>query len=174
MWREENRQLFAQCLQGLAQDETVQRMRAIPQHVKGVSCYDHCVFVAYLSFTLCRALGLDYRAAARAGLLHDLYLQHWEHTDIGPFRRLVVHPRMALENARRFGLNRAERDAIAAHMWPLTLRPPRHAVGWAVCLADKAATGVEMLHLYRRLGVEQNVRSLADLRAASCAGRCKR
>ena len=66
-----------------------------------------------------------------------------------------------------------ERDAIAAHMWPLTLRPPRHAVGWAVCLADKAAAGVEMLHLYRRLGVEQNVRSLADLRAASCAGRRK-
>lgn len=75
-WKEENRALFAACLNGLEDEPMVRAMDAIPQHVKGVSCYDHCLFVAYVGFTLCRIFGLDYRAAARAGLLHDLYLQN--------------------------------------------------------------------------------------------------
>ena len=90
-WKEENRALFAACLNGLEDEPMVRAMDAIPQHVKGVSCYDHCLFVAYVGFTLCRIFGLDYRAAARAGLLHDLYLQKWEETDVGRFRRLVIH-----------------------------------------------------------------------------------
>ena len=85
-WKEENRALFAACLNGLEDEPMVRAMDAIPQHVKGVSCYDHCLFVAYVGFTLCRIFGLDYRAAARAGLLHDLYLQKWEETDVGRFR----------------------------------------------------------------------------------------
>ena len=38
-WKEENRALFAACLNGL--EPMVRAMDAIPQHVKGVSCYDH-------------------------------------------------------------------------------------------------------------------------------------
>ena len=171
MWREENRRLFAECLQDLQHDELVCRMRAIPQHVKGVSCYDHCLFVAYLGFTFCRIFGLDYRAAARAGLLHDLYLQHWEDTDVGRFERLVIHPRMALENARRYGLSLREEDIIVKHMWPLTLKLPRYPESYFVSLADKIAASVEMLHLYRTLGVGRNVDSLAVSR---CAVRARR
>ena len=43
------------------------------RHHYGVSRMQHCVNVAYYSFVVCRRLGLDYRAAARAGLLHDLF-----------------------------------------------------------------------------------------------------
>ena len=74
-WKEENRALFAACLDGLENDPTVCGMRTIPQHTKGISCYDHSLFVAYVAFTLCRACKLDYRAAARGGLLHDLYFK---------------------------------------------------------------------------------------------------
>ena len=123
-WKEENRALFAACLNGLEDEPMVRAMDAIPQHVKGVSCYDHCLFVAYVGFTLCRIFGLDYRAAARAGLLHDLYLQKWEETDVGRFRRLVIHPQLALENARAFGLSPMEEDIIGKHMWPLTAPLP--------------------------------------------------
>lgn len=160
MWREENRALFAQCLQGLAQDPTVRRMRAIPQHVKGVSCYDHCLFVAYLGFTFCRALNLDYRAAARAGLLHDLYLQHWEQTDFTHWRRLVIHPQLALNNAQRFGLSEREADIIGKHMWPLTMAAPRYAESFWVGVADKLAASLEMLHLFNVLGVRRNLLAL--------------
>ncbi len=156
-WREENRALFAACLDGLEDDPTVCAMQEIPQHVKGVSCYDHSLFVAYVGFTLCRACGLDYRAAARAGLLHDLYLQHWEQTGVGRLRRLTLHPRLALQNARAFGLSPMEEDIIGKHMWPLTVTPPRYREAYLVSLADKLCALAEMARLYGPLDVRRNL-----------------
>lgn len=158
-WKEENRALFAACLNGLEDEPMVRAMDAIPQHVKGVSCYDHCLFVAYVGFTLCRIFGLDYRAAARAGLLHDLYLQKWEETDVGRFRRLVIHPQLALENARAFGLSPMEEDIIGKHMWPLTAPLPYYKESYMVSLADKICATLEMAHLYGLLGVRRNLRA---------------
>lgn len=160
-WREENRALFAACLDGLENDPTVRAMQTIPQHVKGVSCYDHSLFVAYVGFTLCRACGLDYRAAARAGLLHDLYLQRWEETNVGRLRRLTLHPRLALQNARAFGLSPMEEDIIGKHMWPLTAALPRYREAYLVSLADKLCALAEMAHLYGPLGVRRNLGACA-------------
>ena len=151
-WKEENRALFAACLNGLEDEPMVRAMDAIPQHVKGVSCYDHCLFVAYVGFTLCRIFGLDYRAAARAGLLHDLYLQKWEETDVGRFRRLVIHPQLALENARAFGLSPMEEDIIGKHMWPLTIIPPTCREAWIVNSADTFISLMETIASRKRFG----------------------
>lgn len=161
-WKEENRAQFAACLDGLENDPTVCEMRTIQQHAKGISCYDHSLFVAYVAFLMCRACGLDYRAAARGGLLHDLYLQHWEETDVGRFRRLVLHPHLALENARAFGLSPLEENIIVRHMWPLTITPPRYREAYLVSLADKLCATAEMLHLYGPLGVRRNLECLQN------------
>ena len=64
---------FRACLDGLLDSPQVQSMRSLPHH-PGVNCYEHSVFVAYVAFRLARRWGLDYRACARGGLLHDLYL----------------------------------------------------------------------------------------------------
>ena len=50
------------------------RMMSRWKHHGRVTTLDHSLFVAYLSFRAARALGLDAAAAARGGLLHDLYL----------------------------------------------------------------------------------------------------
>ncbi len=148
MWQQDHRALFLSCLEGLENDPTVKEMQAIPQHVKGVSCYDHCLFVSYLSFTMCRILGFDYRAAARAGLLHDLYLQHWEDTDVGLFERLYIHPEMALKNAaERFDLSEKEADIILKHMWPLTVVPPRYMESLVVSLVDTFCSASDYLRV---------------------------
>lgn len=165
MWKEDHRALFDACLGELKSDPIVLQMRSMKQHVKSVSCYDHCLFVAYASFTLCRALGLDYRAAARGGMLHDLYLERWDETDISRFARLLAHPYLALENARRFSLSEKECDIIVKHMWPLTRPLPRYAESFCVTLADKLCALVEQLHLFRLLGVARNVRAV---RRAEC------
>lgn len=150
MWDTATREAFAACIADLIDDPEVQSMEQISQHVHGVSCLDHCVFVAYVSFALCRRLGLDAAAAARAGLLHDFYLCDWNDTDIGLWKRLLVHPRMALQNAARFELSPLECDIILKHMWPVTLRyVPLHRESVVVNLADKFCTAVELLHLYR-------------------------
>ncbi|MEG1068571.1 MAG: HDIG domain-containing protein [Ruthenibacterium sp.] len=157
MWKSTHRALFDACLAGLENDDAVMSMRDIPQHVKGVSCYDHCMFVSYLSFTFCRMLGLDYRAAARAGLLHDLYLQHWEDTDVGRFERLWLHPHLALQNAKVFDLSDKEADIIVKHMWPLTRPLPAFKESYLVSAADKIAATLEMAHLFRVLGIRKNI-----------------
>lgn len=156
MRRSQNLMLFADCVRELSQDPAVQQMHAIRQHVKAVDCYAHSLFVAYLAFCLCQKLGLDARAAARAGFLHDLYLCDWSQTAVGPIERLVIHPRMALANARRFGLSPMEEDIILTHMWPVTLRAmPHYRESAMVNLADKLATIAEFTHAWPLFGLRQ-------------------
>lgn len=156
MWTKQYLPQFAACVRELSQDPAVQRMHAIRQHVKAVDCYAHSLFVAYLAFCFCKKLGLDARAAARAGLLHDLYLCDWSKTAIGPVERLVIHPRMALDNARRFGLSKLEEDIILTHMWPVTPRAlPHYRESALVNLADKLATLAEVTHAYPLLGLRR-------------------
>lgn len=159
MWCE-HRALFAACLGGLERDPMVEQMRDIPQHAQGISCYDHSLYVAYVAFTLCRLCHCDYRAAARGGMLHDLYLQHWEETDVGTLERLWLHPQLALENARAFDLCAKEEDIIVKHMWPLTHALPRYKESFLVSLADKLCATVEMLHLARPLRMQSTLRRL--------------
>lgn len=129
----------------------VQSMRRLPQHTEGVSTYDHAAMVAYASFRICLALGLDARAAARGGLLHDLFLYNWQDRQVRTLRDHVHnHPRYALENAEaRFSLTDTERDIIATHMWPVT--PTKFYRRWEsfiVSCMDKACAAAELLHLF--------------------------
>ena len=70
---ETNWHCFLDCVGDLLFTPEVQSMRDIPHH-PGTCCYEHSVFVAYVAFRLARRWNLDYMAAARGGLLHDLYL----------------------------------------------------------------------------------------------------
>lgn len=149
MWDLDNRKEFSNCIKDIINDEAVQSMEYIKHHVHSVSCLDHCVFVAYVSFILCKRFKLDYVAAARAGLLHDLYLCDWSKTDVSRFRRLLIHPAMALKNAEKFTLSDLERDIILKHMWPVTLRQiPGYRESAVVNLADKLCACIEFLRLY--------------------------
>ena len=149
MWSSKTKEEFYTCIADLIEVPAVQAMDDIPQHAGGVSCLDHCIFVSYLSFALCRRWRLDYVAAARAGLLHDLYLCDWKKARVSPWQRLLVHPQMALENAEQFGLSELERDIILKHMWPVTLRHiPRHRESVVVNLADKLCASAEFLRIY--------------------------
>ncbi|MEG1773479.1 MAG: HD family phosphohydrolase [Oscillospiraceae bacterium] len=152
---DQDRAEFECCVGDLLFQRDVQSMEDIKQHVDGVSCLDHCIFVSYLSFLLCKKWGLDYRAAARAGLLHDMYLCDWSTTTIGRWQRLRVHPEMALKNASVYPLSELEKDIILKHMWPVTFfHLPRHRESAVVNLADKLCAMAEWLRVYRLLPVE--------------------
>lgn len=157
-WKQENRAAFAACLGPLMRDPEVLALQHFRQHTDATTRYDHCMAVAYFSFTVCRALGWDYSAAARGGMLHDLYLDRWPGSDGGALARWRTHPAAALENARRFGLSRREEDIIVKHMWPLTLCPPRYRESYVVCMADKTAAVLEKTRLVRPLGVVRSLR----------------
>ncbi|MEA4888033.1 MAG: phosphohydrolase [Clostridiaceae bacterium] len=129
----------------------VRQMDFYPHHAS-VTCLEHCLSVSYYSFRLSRRLKLDARAAARSGLLHDLYLYDWHINHPVPGLHGLTHPQTALANARRyFELSSGEEDAILCHMWPLTFKMPGTKESWMICLMDKYCALVEVSRLSSHL-----------------------
>ena len=129
-------------------------MRAIRHH-PGVSCFEHSVFVSYLAFRLAGRWGGDGRTAARAGLLHDLYL--YDPRSLPSYRQCFAHPVAAARNAAALcgGLSPREENGILAHMWPMARRRPRCREAAAVCVADKVCAIAELLRIWRRLSLRR-------------------
>lgn len=128
---------YAACIDDLIFSPTVQMLDDFKHH-QNVSRLDHVLNVSFASYSICRALGWDYRSAARGGLLHDLFLYDWRTTTLPEGRHGFAHPQIALNNANEeFVLNRVEQDIIVKHMFPLTLQPPGCKESAIVCLADK-------------------------------------
>lgn len=73
---------YLDCVWDLLLNPAVRRMNQYVQH-GSTTCLRHCLNVSYRSYCACRRLGLNYRSAARAGLLHDLFLYDWHyHYDV--------------------------------------------------------------------------------------------
>ena len=96
---ETNWRSYLDCVGDLIETEEVRSMRALPHHI-GNTCYEHSVFVSYLAFRLARRMGMDYVTAARAGLLHDLYLYNARDRRNYQGHQCFAHPKAALRNAR--------------------------------------------------------------------------
>ena len=60
----------------ILENEQVRSMDGYFQHGR-TTCLRHSINVSYLSYLFCKKHGLDARAAARGGLLHDLFLYDW-------------------------------------------------------------------------------------------------
>jgi uncharacterized protein len=109
--------------------------------------YDHVVRVSYISYAISKVLGLDFKAAARGGLLHDFFLYDWRErkaTDQSKALHGREHPQIALANARRyFEVNELEEDIILKHMFPKTRPVPRYLESAVVSFSDKISTVYE-------------------------------
>ena len=134
-----SKQDFWAYISDLAHDPIVMQMKGYMQH-GDTDCYQHCLRVAYYNYRVCSRLGLRAREAARAGMLHDLFLYDW-HTyakETGDRFHGLKHPKRALENAQsNFQLSELERDMILKHMWPLTIVPPKYPESFVICFVDK-------------------------------------
>lgn len=114
------------------------------------SIYEHVKIVSYISYKICKTLNLDYRSAARGGLLHDFFLYDWrDHSEPELAKEKfhgLEHPKIALENSmKHFELNNIEKDIIIKHMWPLTFVPPKYQESFVVTFADKYVSSKEFL-----------------------------
>ena len=157
MWNAENREMFGEIVQDLMQDEDIISMENQPRHSKMSNSLDHSLMVAYLSFLFCKKMGWDYKAAARAGLLHDFAGSEWEEENQS-LSRLWKHPVQALKNAEeKYELSHKEKDIIVKHMWPLTLKLARHKESFVVSMADKACAVIEMCRLHKSRKTRENL-----------------
>lgn len=145
-FRKKQAKKFYEAIKDIIQNPAVQEMKKF-QHHANTSCYQHCINVAYFNYQLCRLLHLDAVSAARAGMLHDLFLYNWhEHTEkTGDHFHAMTHPRKALENAQKyFKLNELEKEIILKHMWPLTVIPPKHLESYIIVMTDKYCGSCEV------------------------------
>jgi len=144
---------YENCVKDLVQHEMVLSMKNFLQH-GNINCLEHSIYVSYLSYLICRQLALDYRSAARGGLLHDFFLYDWHIAK--PYKGLhgFIHPTIALRNANEyFNLNHKEKDIILKHMWPLTISMPSYRETLIVSMVDKYCATMEILNWSNRKDV---------------------
>lgn len=137
----ENNEEFISIIKDLITNDKVRQMLKYRQHCD-VSTYKHCLNVSYVSYLMCKKMNLNYIAAARAAMLHDLFLYDWR--DKRPFNGFLNmhafrHPKIALENAKMIcELSELEQDIIIKHMWPVTFfHIPKYKESFIVTIADK-------------------------------------
>ena len=134
------------CISDLAENNFIRSLDGFVHH-RNFSRLEHCLHVSYLSYRVCKKIGLDYRSAARGGLLHDFYFydSHSQITKPDSGIHCFSHPTIALENATKyFSLNEVEKDIIVKHMWPVTIRPPKYKESYVVTLMDKYCASREV------------------------------
>ena len=151
---------FLDCVAPLLESPQVQSMKQWRHHFS-ITCYEHSLFVSYTAFRLARRFGWDERAAARAGLLHDLYLYDPADRSAHPGNQCFDHPVFALRNAQALcgRLTEKEQNIIISHMWPLARRMPRCPEAAVVNLADKLCATAEVLGYWRRSRVREKAMS---------------
>ena len=102
---------YIEIISELLKNEKVLKMKQYRQH-HNISCFDHCLFVSYNTYLICKKHRLDYISAARAGLLHDLFLYDWRKRENGrKGLHAFTHPKEALRQALTITeLNDKEQD----------------------------------------------------------------
>ncbi len=149
---------FITLMSSLLQTPEVQAMKRWRHHFS-ITCYEHSLFVSYVAFRLARSFGWNRQEAARAGLLHDLYLYDPADRSAHPGNQCLDHPVAALRNAEGLcpDLSHREKNAIISHMFPLAVHLPRSRTAVAVNLADKLCATIEVVHLYRTRFIQRRL-----------------
>ena len=138
---------FESIIRELAKSQVILSMKQFAQH-SNVTCLEHSMRVSYCSYRVCKYFGLDYRSAARGGLLHDFFLYDWHVKNQRKGLHGFTHPRVALKNAtEHFYLNDTEKDIIEKHMWPLTIRLPKNKESLVVSIVDKYCSFMEIVKI---------------------------
>ncbi|MBE6008607.1 MAG: HD domain-containing protein [Lachnospiraceae bacterium] len=140
---------YMECVKDIFCDSSFKNLKDFTHH-RYTCRLMHSVNVSYYSFLLCRKLGWNKHAAARAGLMHDLY--HYDSRGKSHFR---LHPGYARDNALKIcRLDPVEEDAILKHMWPVTKHRPIYREAYVVCITDKLCATAEYLYgRFARIGI---------------------
>ncbi len=117
----------------------------------GISRLEHSLRVSYYSYKVSKFIKLDARQTARAGLLHDFFIEN----NLNSKEKCLsafYHPKKALKNADElFILTDKEKDIIYSHMFPLIpSRPPKYLESWVVSMVDKVVATYEFVVSYSK------------------------
>lgn len=104
----------------------------------GLSRLDHSLRVSYYSYKTAKKLNFNYKECARAGLLHDFFIQE-DLNDVEKKFSAFVHHKVALDNScKYFEISKREKDIIFKHMFPLVPNTiPIYKESYLVSIVDK-------------------------------------
>lgn len=110
----------------------------------------HSLKVSYYSYKLSKKIGLDYKEAARGGLLHDFFFIKYDLSNREKAKLLKDHPFIAVKNAKAlFDINDKEKNIIESHMFPAGKVLPKHSESWVVNIVDKGVSLVELISKWK-------------------------
>ncbi|KAF0260710.1 HD domain-containing protein [Leuconostoc citreum] len=142
-WRQD--QDYLNIVDDLLQLDEVQQLAQYTQHHFS-NRLRHSISVSYQSYTIAKTIGADAEATARAGLLHDMFYYDWRVTKFEEGSHAYVHPRIALQNARKIThISDKEADIIVKHMFGATIALPKYRESWIVSIVDDFAAVNEYL-----------------------------
>lgn len=123
----------------------VLRLDDFNQHL-GTSRLKHSMRVSYKSYAVARFLKWNYTAAARGGLMHDMFYYNFPSSGLSAREHCLMHPEFAFANASSgFFLTELETEIITSHMWFSHATRPRHREAYLVTFVDKYCAAVEVL-----------------------------
>ncbi|MCD7801277.1 MAG: HAD family hydrolase [Ruminococcus sp.] len=136
-------ELYYNYISDIIESSLLQDLKQYTHHVY-TTRFQHSINVSYYNYKVCHFFGLDEKAGARAGLLHDLYFYS---TNNRPSKlHLKNHPQIALKNAsENFCLSPIEKDIISKHMFPITKERPKYKETYVIIFVDKYCALVENL-----------------------------
>ena len=122
---------------------------------------DHCLKVSYNAYKLAKKFNLDYKAAARAGLLHDFFYGDLRYINVIERKYMLnAHPYFAYYNASKiFKLNEKEKNMILSHMFPISYEVPRYKESILLDLVDDLEA-LKEVGIYIRDRLKHNINLL--------------
>ena len=144
---------YMECVKDILNSGIFQKLDGFVQH-GCTSTMEHSIDVSYTTYLVCKKLGLNYKSAARAALLHDFYLYDWHRPakEIGTHFHGFTHPYTAAKNAKKyFGITDKEAGMIKTHMFPFTPIPPHSREGWVLTMADKSISVNEIISNMKKI-----------------------
>jgi uncharacterized protein len=138
---------YMEIIEPIINHPKIQLMSNFTHHGK-TDCLTHSIHVSFMSYSLGLKLGLNEKALARAGLLHDFYLYDWH--DKGDRKGLhgFTHAQTSMTNAKKyFTISNKEKDIIEKHMWPLNPKLPKFKESFLFMLVDRYCSVLESFHI---------------------------
>ena len=137
---------FKDLIQDLLRTPEVLGLDQYDQHLN-TSRLQHSLNVAYYAYLISKNMRVNHKDLVRGAFLHDLFLYDWREVNTSAKEHIVLHPQVALENARKITeVSSVMEDVIVNHMWPLGKAKPQTKEAWIVQASDKLCTLFEVSH----------------------------
>lgn len=137
---------FKELIHDLLRSPEVLNLDNYDQHLN-TSRLQHSLNVAYYAYLIARNMDVNHKDLVRGALLHDLFLYNWRDINASAQEHLEMHPRVALENAKKItDVSVVMEDVIVNHMWPLGNAKPKSKEAWIVQASDKLCTILEVTY----------------------------